>query len=636
MSEEAPAAPSANDSSIANMVKQLKEGQISKAELFQRLTTLYRKNPQQAAFQFPLAPPPQHEEGPESPIAAHAEIPATPEMPPPPSASVVGGATSFEVDVDEQPRQTPPSPSRSLPRAASVGRRQQQQGGSPTGKTTSKRFTEDPYEQFTFKPSILPLPAEYEGRLSQTNFLDRVYDWQDKSQGAKQQLKEILEWHQVKDCTFKPQLNQLSQAMIHTRQQTALVAARSTMKVERLKVELKQKEEDEFQQKCTFRPQLNKKSLRIAVTKGLVSKHLSPKKQPVPDPESEGLTFTPQVNPINPNFEAAQIYLEQNAFERLSTPAWTSAPAVESPREGGDVPSSRPSTAGSERPRSSSAIRRPPMIRTQSASRLSMDRRDSMEDAEVYSTASLSPTDGAGSTTSLAQKAPPPIWNSFLQRQEKCTMKKQDKIDRIKQQDEASVSGRPSTNPKSIQLTERRCADRWAILVNPEAKSISSSRRRATTPPPSELADGECTFKPKITEKAKQRPSRSLEDLSFGDLARKMAKLEEAKTCLEQETLKEASFRPAINAGKAVPTDSYLKISSDPDSYIERVQQKQKENEAKRQLLQAAFRELEAQKCTFHPEVHDAPAFVKEEAQKQAMLKAMRSVSRPKARPDWR
>lgn len=93
----------------------------------------------------------------------------------------------------------------------------------------------------------------------------------------------------------------------------------------------------------------------------------------------------------------------------------------------------------------------------------------------------------------------------------------------------------------------------------------------------SELADRvheECTFKPKINKMSQIMPSRSWRELSEGDTKR----LHQVHQGLKQERdgyeNEIFTFKPKINSSPGV--QSRLKVSSDPQNYVQRLEHEMK------------------------------------------------------------
>jgi hypothetical protein len=87
----------------------------------------------------------------------------------------------------------------------------------------------------------------------------------------------------------------------------------------------------------------------------------------------------------------------------------------------------------------------------------------------------------------------------------------------------------------------------------------------------------------------------------------------------EERELESASFHPVLNTNIGV--ESFLRIKSDPRSYIQRVQDREQEKEERRMRLKDEEERKKYEECTFSPQVRDAPAFVKRIARSVRMTK---------------
>ncbi len=81
--------------------------------------------------------------------------------------------------------------------------------------------------------------------------------------------------------------------------------------------------------------------------------------------------------------------------------------------------------------------------------------------------------------------------------------------------------------------------------------------------------------------------------------------------------------------------ESRLRILSDPDSYVARLNQEAAAlaERARRSSAEAEVAELA--ECTFHPAVHPAPEYVSRIAASMMLARAVKPQP-PPARPDWR
>lgn len=79
-----------------------------------------------------------------------------------------------------------------------------------------------------------------------------------------------------------------------------------------------------------------------------------------------------------------------------------------------------------------------------------------------------------------------------------------------------------------------------------------------------------------------------------------------------------------------------LRVREDPSSYLQRLQRESEmmENKMKERLLQNEAQELA--ECTFRPEVHDAPTYVKRIAKSMALTRAIQPPSSETSKPEWK
>lgn len=80
-----------------------------------------------------------------------------------------------------------------------------------------------------------------------------------------------------------------------------------------------------------------------------------------------------------------------------------------------------------------------------------------------------------------------------------------------------------------------------------------------------------------------------------------------------------------------------LKILSEPETYIARVQQEQMEHDRKMIQHQIEQEDAELEECTFQPEIHQAPGYVTRIARSMALSRSENTPRQPK-KPErtWR
>jgi len=84
--------------------------------------------------------------------------------------------------------------------------------------------------------------------------------------------------------------------------------------------------------------------------------------------------------------------------------------------------------------------------------------------------------------------------------------------------------------------------------------------------------------------------------------------------------------------------DGRLRVLSEPEEYVERVQFQAKLREAESARQKKLREEAEVAECTFAPAVHEAPAFVKRIARSMEISRQQQpQTNRTKGgKPDWK
>jgi len=228
-------------------------------------------------------------------------------------------------------------------------------------------------------------------------------------------------------------------------------------------------------------------------------------------------------------------------------------------------------------------------------------------------------------TIDTRSEEPKASFQNFLLRQQNHITKKKHKIERIARQNE-NVSAQPVLCERSRQIVQQK--QPGAFLERLARDSLRDKNLHK------ELRDDECTFQPKILPSSKIRKPRSVVELSIGDKLKHDAHVEEMRQKMENKESKETTFKPmTVN----YPAESRLKILTNPEAYMERVhkEQEMKEEQYAERLQQQEKQKLEG--CTFHPEIHDAPIYIKRIARSMALARGHKyrtSISPPK-KPEW-
>jgi hypothetical protein len=123
--------------------------------------------------------------------------------------------------------------------------------------------------------------------------------------------------------------------------------------------------------------------------------------------------------------------------------------------------------------------------------------------------------------------------------------------------------------------------------------------------------------------------------MCHGDLQRLETKRKILIMAEEERELESATFRPIINH---TPVESFLRIRNDADSYVDRITERSKELEDRVNKLKMESERRELEECTFHPQVKDAPAFVKRIARSVQLTREPNAAAPPtqEAQVGWK
>ncbi|KAG2375059.1 hypothetical protein C9374_010063 [Naegleria lovaniensis] len=190
----------------------------------------------------------------------------------------------------------------------------------------------------------------------------------------------------------------------------------------------------------------------------------------------------------------------------------------------------------------------------------------------------------------------------FMERQHNTLKRKEEKVKSLKSSLECCH--KPTINRMSQNITKhshhQRIEDR--VQNEKQRKEIQEKYMKA-------MATKDCTFKPRINKTSKQLPSRTAEEMSKGDLETKQQKMEEAKKMVREKELKDVTFFPKTN--REVTARSVLRVSTDPDSYLERLRLQQEKAERRKNILLKEKEEKEMAECSFRPKLTHAEGAMK-------------------------
>jgi hypothetical protein len=409
--------------------------------------------------------------------------------------------------------------------------------------------------------------------------------------------------NELEKCTFRPAINEKSKTVAEFRRQHNYMAVSDRLYrtkihkgVDQRRKELEKKRDEDFMKQCTFKPRVMVSS-SLSSSKRLTGTVKSIKttramKQAKLDAMKE-CTFRPKVNGVRKGMEAANRYLEMSCFDRLSRP-------IISKKDDDDDDD---------------------------------DEKSSLLDMDTFMTRTRRGEDESSSfssNNSSSSKKPRKSIKKFLQRQEQHLIMKEKHIEDKKQME--AKAHQPAICKKSKKI----CEERGTFMQRLEQQSL---RTRVRLRREKDRKDPNCTFRPKITNIAKKTRARTVRELSDGDANRRETTRRVLKLKADQELMNELTFKPklSIETKLAPRAQGRLQILKAPHTYVRRMKRaaKMKQEQQRRKAQDAELDEFS--ECTFHPKIHDAPAYVKKIARSMSLSRSVkREVSDDSARPEWR
>eukprot|EP00644_Phytophthora_capsici_P014264 jgi/Phyca11/13343/fgenesh1_pg.PHYCAscaffold_3_\ len=225
-------------------------------------------------------------------------------------------------------------------------------------------------------------------------------------------------------------------------------------------------------------------------------------------------------------------------------------------------------------------------------------------------------------------------FKNFIERQRFHEQARHKRIELTKQQ--LTPGYKPTINKKSLAMMENgRKGDFLERISSYALRKEHDNIKKKTV----RSADPNCTFKPAINQASTKRKPRSITELSRGDLLRRETTQRLMKLKMEQEEMAALTFRPQLNR-KSERHEGRLKILSNPDTYLQRIQQQSQAHTIKQRRALQEKEMGEFAECTFKPRTIEAPAYVQRIARSVSLTKALRAqqqaAARAKEKPEWK
>ncbi len=434
----------------------------------------------------------------------------------------------------------------------------------------------------TFKPEIKPLPNMYVQRdVARTPLVDRLYAWQSRKKRARSMKKLIKRKQEREECTFKPRLNPNSKNLSSgARRDIRNVSLRSQARAKVVEREIRRQVEQETVESCTFKPKINEMS-RVLANRGRdldqYYAHRGDASARVLSEIMRECTFKPKIKGVRKGMQAANLYLETAAHERLSQPVRRYTNEEAWPAEYGEDVGAR-----------------------------------------------------ARASSTKKSKRPSVSSPSFLRRSKAHLERKKSTVQQHLQR-EAMELYRPRLNKKSVKMVKQ------SFLTRLKKDQARRKRKESQLKEQAALEVQSLPFRPAINTISKNLRARTFDEMSEGDVALKNSKIELARMYARKKELDGVTFKPerkTRNKKWDARANSTLRIASEPHNYVERIQQKMQRKTMKLERKRSQLEEWELQDCTFAPDTKELPDFVRRIADSVKAAKAGKPKEQP--RPGWR
>ncbi|KAF0715133.1 Aste57867_3549 [Aphanomyces stellatus] len=454
-------------------------------------------------------------------------------------------------------------------------------------------------------------PSRYVHYMDEDSFHVRVSRWKQQKENLKEKLKQEQLEVELGECTFQPTINPKSQKVASKlrHRSTDSVADRLYKDVinyklrDELALRAREQEEEDQRRECTFKPHVNK-SPWVPTVRSKYKEPVYNKKFTATTPTSDmdECTFNPKINAIPKDMVSAQLYTQQNIFDRLSRPA-TALDTPETPDPSDVTTTPGPSVSGDD-----------PQSRTVN------------EQSRPTSAGSVGDADERKTR-----------FDEFMQRQQAQERERQRKLDDARRH--GAFEFKPEINKKSSEIMQQ---GRKGDFIERVAKYALRKEHEKLKKKSIKLQDPQCTFKPKINDVSAKRTPRSVTELSRGDLLKKETTQRLMKLRMEQTEMSQLTFKPAVNSTNIPNVESKLKVLSNPETYVQRLQEQTlKLYEKQRKALQEQEIE-EFSECTFKPQTIDVPSYISRIAKSMELTKAVKAkheqqqMTRRHAKPEWK
>eukprot|EP00762_Andalucia_godoyi_P001871 ANDGO_06008.mRNA.1 hypothetical protein H257_02968 len=466
-----------------------------------------------------------------------------------------------------------------------------------TGGTAEKNFSQSGRSMNFDSQSMLP-------------FHERLRLWQVQKDRQRDQRHRDVQQQELEGCTFRPRINPNSQSLLQEkRDHGENIAMQMSSRKSRIQEEIRRQEEEEFRKSCTFRPHL----VETKITKQAKPRYMSPGTGHADGRSSQSARSPPS---LFGSHRSASSMFDGDGNVDFGTSS--SSRSRSGARASGTDCTFTPQINKPKGKHVSQYLEQPAFLRLSRPSSAPPKRpvQNEARDANCES-----PSDQDGS--------PKPAFEEFLERQRAHTKHQQEKVELMRSM--KSETFQPSISKKSVEILQK---SGMGDFFRRQQRNAESKAPVSGVPENSSAPD--ITFQPRINPQSAKLRSRTVDELCYGDMMRKQAQMEAMKMMAEQKELENLTFRPALANSKVNErSKSRLRVLSEPESYTQRLREEQRARQQKFETAQRERELSELSSCTFRPEIHDAPDYVKRIARSMAIVKGQKSKS-PTSEKEWR
>lgn len=495
-------------------------------------------------------------------------------------------------------------------------------------------------QSLTFRPRVA-VPQLRLTKVQEVPFIKRSMVWHERKMRERERKREQSLWDSMQDCTFAPEIYQLPDDEGQTKvvtgmasdivdklyKQDTMVASKKSRMVE----EKAAQDEEDFKRECTFKPTTNHASKEHDVFGHVKPKYLSSqgssKKVGLSEEVTRELTFIPKVNSVSKSMKKAKEYTSRQVFSRLSQmhQPKTIHASVD------DIHiryNYKPYNGGSSGPQNGQH----PLVKDDNFHEwLSEALTSKPKKNSIDRSSGKSKDDGDLKSIDKVQEA---AFAKFLDRLHRFHVKKNKHLENLQHQYSDTfkptifTANTPEAQKLSVPFNDKvegSCYDRFSQYAMKKETDLLKSKVLA-------LQDFECTFKPTLTSKSKTQPFRSHGEMSHGDWSRKRNKEMAFKMAADKKEMEQCTFEPRLNDNRS--SQGKLNITKDSTTYVYRVKLRSNAVHNPHMRKTVVDKELEeTMECTFAPEIHTAPSFVRRIAAERATAKGRLLISEESPTP---